>query len=139
MTAPTQGMSRLTLKSLKTSAEPTFIRAKAPTSFSTNVQPLPALPRSIQTTVESTGIPNDLDELDLLVETLAQSLQISRSTGYLDMYGGYSFDLQKEMMLHTKPLRRRDGQHIDYSGMLLGLLNAGEETGKVHIKDGGEG
>jgi hypothetical protein len=33
----------------------------------------------------------------------------------------------------------RDGQHIDYSGMLLGLLNNDEQTGKAFGKDGGGG
>jgi hypothetical protein len=155
--------ARFPFTSLKTSAEPTFERATSreekgdatlaapsandppipppspPEPFLTKEHQPSSMPPSLQAMIQAQGIPSNLDELDILVGSLAKSLNISPNPSYLDMHSGNSFDLQKEMLLYTRPLMRRDCQPIDYSGMLLGLLNSGEKSGSAYSKDGRAG
>lgn len=58
-----------------------------------------------------------------MVDFLAKNLKLTPDPSYLDLRGGRQFDLDKEMMLYSRPLQRRDRQPIDYSAMLLELLN----------------
>jgi hypothetical protein len=155
-------VARIPFTSLKTSAEPSFERATSrkekgdatfaapstdppipppfpPEPSSTKEHQPSTMPPSLQAMIQAQGIPSNLDELDILVGSLAKSLNISPNPSYLDMHGGNSFDLQKEMLLYTRPLKRRDRQPIDYSGMLLGLLNSGEKSGSAYSKDGRAG
>jgi hypothetical protein len=161
--APGRGAARFAFATLKTSAEPTFERAaprkeegdtmyaapladdpplplpSPPEPSSTNGHPSSAEFPTLQAMIQAQVVPSNLNELDLLVDSLAKSLNISPNPSYLDMHGCNSFDLQKEMLLYTRPLKRRDGQPIDYSGMLLGLLNSGEKSGSTYSKDGRAG
>jgi hypothetical protein len=158
-TAPSKKTTRFVSTSSKTSSEPTFIRTQEreddgdTTSAATLAQNSPLLlppspteenlpldaPLSLRDMMKTAGVPRSLAELEVLVEALAKSLKISPAPSYMDMYGGNGFDLQKDMLQYTRPLECRNCQRIDYSGVLLGLLNFGKEGSSVYTKDGGVG
>jgi hypothetical protein len=58
--------------------------------------------------MQALGVPNSLNELEILVETLAKGLKTSPSSSYMDMYGGNGFDVQEDTLQYTRPLERRD-------------------------------
>lgn len=105
-----------------TPADPTKLGSKAP-------DPDEALNISmgLQAAMEANGIPNSLAELEDVVAALAKHLKVTPSQGFLDVYGGVGFDLQKEMLLYGGSIKGRRRPPATDVEMLLGLLNFTEE------------
>jgi hypothetical protein len=79
--------------------------------------------------MEAIGIPNSLDELELLFNFLAKGLNMAPTPRFLDMYGGRSLDLKKELMVHGRSLKWACHEAVDrdHGTALLGLLSFGGE------------
>jgi hypothetical protein len=154
-TVPGGRRARFPFTSLETSEEPTFPRTtQSDTAVSVcgidetakwrapprhpSLQSL-TLPKSstasadlsvsLQQAMEAIGIPNSLDELELLIDFLAKGLNMAPAPRFLDIYGGSSFDLQKEMVVHGRGLKWACDEAVDrdHSTALLGLLRFKDE------------
>jgi hypothetical protein len=75
--------------------------------------------------IDYNPLPWNISQLEDLAKALAPYVNVEPDTwdSILAASGGQGFDLQKEMMLYSRPIRHRDRQSIDHCGMLLGLLN----------------
>jgi hypothetical protein len=81
----------------------------------------------LQAAMEANGIPNSLAELEDVAVALAKHLKITPNPGFLDMYSGIGFDLQKEMLLYGGSIKGRRRPPATNADMLLGLLNYMED------------
>jgi hypothetical protein len=83
--------------------------------------------------IDYNPLPWNISQLEDLAKSLAPYVNVEPDTwdSILAASGGQGFDLQREMMLYSRPIRRRDRRSIDHCGMLLGLLNIKDkEDGK---------
>jgi hypothetical protein len=123
-TALSRKTVRVAFASLKTSSEPAFVRAQGreddgdTSAAATSAQNPPLLlpssptegnlpsdaPPSLRALMQALGVPNSLNELEILVETLAKGLKTSSASSYVDMYGGNGFDVQEDTLQYTRPL-----------------------------------
>ncbi|KAH3917581.1 hypothetical protein HBI56_109750 [Parastagonospora nodorum] len=83
----------------------------------------PNISLPLQVIIQGSGIPRSLRQLEIIVEGLAEGLELAPEPSYLDMRGGKKFDLDKEIARYNLPFHGCHREPVDYTGRLLSLLN----------------